>query len=181
MEPATPAQPQKELEYLRPAIAGGLFLGLLSSLPFLAFGNCLCGLWIQGGGAIATWLLNKQRPGGLKYGDGALAGVLSSLAGTIVWTAVNIPIQAFFFTPEAAAQMRELMEQYRAWLPPDFETSMAPLLEPGFNLSRLLTGVITFSLVSGLFAMIGGILMVALLNRPRGRGIKPADGDKGTF
>jgi hypothetical protein len=167
MELDKPAPAQKDLEFLGPAIAGGLLLGLLSALPFVAFGNCLCCLWIQGGGARAVWLLNKQRPGGLKYGDGALAGVMSGLVGTIVWAAVNIPIQAYLFTPEAATRMREQMEQFREWLPPDFETQMAPLLEPGFNLSRLLTGVITFSIVSGLFAMIGGILMVALLNRPK--------------
>jgi hypothetical protein len=139
----------------------------MSSLPFIAFGNLLCCLWIQAGGAIATWLLDKQRPGGLKYGDGALAGVMSSLVGTIVWAAVNIPIQVLFFTPEAAARMREQMALFREWLPPDFETQMEPLLEPGFNVSRLLTGVITFSIAGGLFAMIGGILMVALLNRPK--------------
>jgi hypothetical protein len=151
----------------------------MSALPVIAFGNCLCCLWIQCGGAIATRLLNKQRPGGLKYGDGALAGVMSSLVGTLVWAAINIPIQALFFTPEAAARMREQMEQFREYLPPDFETSMAPLLEPGFNMSRLLTGVITFSIVSGLFAMIGGILMVALLERQRRIRPSPGPGDPG--
>ena len=166
-EPSRPAQPPKELDFMKPAIAGGFLLGALSSLPLISLGNALCCLWIQGGGGYAAWLLNKQRPGGLRLGDGALVGVLSGLVGTAVWAAVSIPVQALFFTPEAAAEMRQFMEQLSGSLPPDFAASMAPYLEPGFNLSRLLLGVITFSILGGLFSMIGGILTVGMLNQKR--------------
>jgi hypothetical protein len=159
-----PAQPQKPLNFLRPAITGGLFLGVLSTVPIINFGCCL---WILGGGGLATFLVNKQRPGGLKYGDGALAGVSSGLVGTIVSALINIPLQMVMYTPAAAAEMRE---QFTKWsidfnLPPDFVKQMEPMLTPGFSLARLLMGAISFSVVGGLFAMIGGILAVALLNR----------------
>lgn len=163
-EPITPSQPPKELDFLRPAITGGFWLGVLSSLPILVLGCCI---WIPGGGGLAAWLLNKQRPGGLKYGDGALVGVLSGLVGTIVSTLVNIPIQMVMYTPAAVAQMKDQFNRLFPDLPPEFQESMARYFTPGFSLPRLLTGTISFSIVGGLFAMIGGILAVALLNRKR--------------
>jgi len=163
-EPTPPSQPPKELHFLRPAIVGGLFLGVLSTLPLVNFGCCL---WTVLGGARATLLVNKQRPGGLKYGDGALAGVSSSLVGTIVSALINIPLQKAMYTEAAVPQMRQ---QFTEWamkfdLPPDFLKQMEPMLTPGFSLPRLVAWVISFSIVGGLFAMIGGILTVALLNR----------------
>jgi len=171
MEPPTPTQPEKPLDFLRPAIAGGLFCGALSAIPLLNVGNCLCCLWIQGGGGIAAWLLNKQRPGRLKYGDGALAGVLTGLVGTIVSSIISIPIQMIQFSPANVARMQEQFNELLKLLPdapPEFAQTMAPFFTPGFSMSRLLMGVISFSIVGGLFAMIGGILMVALLKRQRG-------------
>lgn len=176
MQPTAPPQTPKELHFLKPAITGGLFLGALSAIPFVNLGCCL---WIPGGGGIGAWLLDKQRPGGLKYGDGALVGVLSGLVGTIVSTLINIPVQAAMFTPAFVAQMHEQLKQARQiWpdLPPDFETSMAPFFTPGFNLARLLMGAISFSILGGLLAMIGGILMVALQKRRR----TPADHANGS-
>ena len=141
-------------------------MGVLSTLPFLSVGCCL---WTLIGGARATFLVNRQRPGGLQYGDGALAGVMSGLVGTIVSVLINIPLQTVMYTPAAVAELRT---QFNQWavdfkLPPDFVKQMEPLLTPGFNLARLLMGTISFSIAGGLFAMIGGILTVALLKRGR--------------
>src|SRR5262245_31621605 len=70
-QPPTPVGPLPELDFVRPALTGGVFLGLLSSLPFVSAGNCICCMWIIGGGAIATALLARQQPGRLlSYGDG---------------------------------------------------------------------------------------------------------------
>src|SRR5437867_3045116 len=74
--PPQPPQPLPELDFVKPALAGGTFLGLASSLPIIAVGNCLCCMWVLGGGALATFLLNKQQPRRrLTFGDGAFAGV----------------------------------------------------------------------------------------------------------
>jgi len=164
MEPTTPAQPQQELAFLKPAITGGIFLGVLATIPFVNLGCCL---WLLAGGGLAAFLLDKQRPKGLKPGDGALAGVLSGLVGTIVSTLINIPLQAVMYTPASIAQLRETLAQLAKdlSLPPDFVKSMEPMLTPGFSSMRLLMGAISFSIIGGLLAMIGGILTVALLNR----------------
>ena len=38
-------------EYLRPALIAGAVAGLLSGLPVVSAGNCICCLWIFGGAA----------------------------------------------------------------------------------------------------------------------------------
>src|SRR5215510_4771252 len=79
-----PPQPERELDFFKPAITGGLLLGVLSSIPLLSALNFLCCLWVQAGGGLATYLLDKQRPGRLKYSDGAFVGVFSGLIGAFV-------------------------------------------------------------------------------------------------
>jgi hypothetical protein len=74
------------------------------------------------------------------------------------------------YTPATVVQMRE---QFNQWakdfnLPPDFLKQMEPMLTPGFNVTRLIAWVVPFSIVGGLFAMIGGILTVSMLNRRKG-------------
>ncbi|HET9942112.1 MAG TPA: zinc ribbon domain-containing protein [Terriglobia bacterium] len=160
-----PAQPEKELDFLKPAITGGLGLGVLSALPFISALNVLCCLWAQAGGGLAVWLLDKQRPGSIKYSDGALAGVLSGLIGAIVATLVTIPIQMLLFTPEAVAQMQEALKQ----LPfsPAVIEAMSQFLQPGFNLTRTLISLLMNLVSLGLFAMIGGIITTAILSRKK--------------
>src|SRR5215472_3295122 len=90
--PQTPPPPVPELDFVKPALAGGAFLGVLSSL--LSVGNCLCCMWILGGGGLATLLLQKQQPGRrLTYGDGAFAGVSSGLFGAMISTLISIPLK----------------------------------------------------------------------------------------
>ena len=42
-------------------LLGGLFIGVLSALPFVNAANCCC-LWIIGGGAIAAFLAQQDDP-----------------------------------------------------------------------------------------------------------------------
>lgn len=161
----TVAPPERELDFLKPSITGGLFLGVLSSIPFIGSLNVICCLWAQAGGGLAAWLLDKQRPGGLKYGDGAFGGVISGLIGAFVNTIIGIPIQLLLFTPEAYATVQERMAQMP--MSPAVREAILQFFTPGFNLSRTLIGLLMYMVLFGLFAMIGGILAVAILNRKK--------------
>ena len=43
-----------------PALLGGLFIGVLSSLPYIKGGNICCCLWVVSGGALAAWLMQQN-------------------------------------------------------------------------------------------------------------------------
>jgi hypothetical protein len=164
---------QRTLDFLQPAIAGGLLLGLLSSLPIINLGNLIFGMWILAGGALTAHLLSKQRATGISYGDGAFGGVLSGLFGSIVSTIMLIPSKLYFVadweagrqqaeaqlskTPETAGPMRDLV--LRAMSPEvSFTTEMFWFFMYGFLYS--------------LIAMLGGMLMVWISNRRRSKGIE---------
>ena len=146
------------------------FWDLLSSLPFVSAGNCLCCTWVLGGGALATLLLTKQRPSGVALGDGAFVGVLSGLFGAVVATLVSIPVRilsARFFASQQQA-MEDALREIGAEGP--MRDLMLRVASPEISATTLLFTFFMNLLVYSLFAMIGGILTVAVLERRKRTG-----------
>jgi hypothetical protein len=166
--PPRPAAPLPELDFIQPALAGGMFLGVLSSLPIIGVGNCICCMWVVGGGAFAAFLLMKQRPaGGIAYGDGAFAGVMSGLFGAVVATIISIPMKvlmARFLTPQQDALERAMQD---AGIEGPMKDLMLRMASSEITVPTVLFTFITYLLVFALFAMIGGILMVAIVNKQK--------------
>jgi hypothetical protein len=145
-----------------------MFLGVLSSLPLVAAGNCLCCMWVLGGGGIAAFLLTKQRPTGITYGDGAFGGVLSGVFGAVIGTIVSIPIRIiqgrlFETRPE---QLEQMMRDI-----PGLEGPMRDLVmrlaSSDVTVQTVAFTLLANLLIYSLFATIGGILTVAILNKKR--------------
>jgi hypothetical protein len=164
-----PQAPKPALDFVQPALTGGMFLGLFSSIPFISAGNFICCMWVLAGGGIAAFLLTKQRPTGISYGDGAFAGVLSGLFGAIVATILSIPIRILSARILESQQqaLEDLLQQAGAEGP--FRDLMMRLLSPEISFVTVLFTFFMNLLVFALFAMIGGILMVAILNKRRMR------------
>src|SRR5918996_1366209 len=76
---------------LQPALYGGLFIGVLSALPFVNIANCCC-LWVIGGGVLATYLMQQNFPYPITAADGALVGLLAGVFGGIIGAVLSIPI-----------------------------------------------------------------------------------------
>ena len=173
--PAQPPQPPRELDFVQPALVGGMFLGLLSSLPLISAGNCLCCMWVLGGGGIAAYLLTKQRPDGLiTYGDAAFGGVMSGLFGSVVATVVSIPtrlLMARFMVGQEEA-MEEVFREFPVEGP--MRDLIMRFASPEVSTTTVLFMFIYYLLLFSLFAMIGGILAVAIMKNQRGRRQPPS-------
>jgi hypothetical protein len=169
-EPPQPVTPPPDLDFTQPAVAGGMLLGVLSSIPFISAANCLCCMWVLGGGAFGAFLLMKQRPtAGITYGDGAFVGVMSGLFGAFVATLISIPMKmltARFFAPQQEAMERALQDAGVEGAMRDLILQMA---SPEITLASVLFTFISYLILFALFAMIGGILMVAVANNQRTR------------
>ena len=167
-----PPHPPRELDFVRPALTGGAFLGILSSLPLLSAGNCICCMWVLGGGAIATLLLSQQQPNRrLTFGDGAFAGVCSGLFGAMIATLISIPLK-IISAPFLEAE-RERLENTLKDMPEVLEV-FRRFTSPEVTAVTLFTTFVSNLIMYALFAMVGGILMVAYLNR------RDAEGRRGT-
>ena len=169
-----PQRPQAELDFIQPALSGGMFLGFMSSIPFIGAGCCI---WVPLGGAVAAVLLTRQRPSGTTYGDGAFVGVVSGLFGAVVGTIVQMSFRAIMsrMFESQQQQLEQIWQQIGAPGPlPDWLVRLA-----SGEISTV-TVVLTFFsnlIMYSLFAMIGGILAVAILNKRKGQ---PQKGTKGT-
>ena len=74
-------------------LIGGGFNGVLSALPIIGTANCLCCLWVVGGGVITAWLLQQAQSDPLELGEGAIGGLLAGVVGAVVYTVVWVPLQ----------------------------------------------------------------------------------------
>jgi hypothetical protein len=152
------------LDFIQPALTGGMFLGLLSSIPFISAGCCL---WVLMGGAMASVLLLRQRPSGIKYGDGAFAGVLSGFFGAVVGTVIQMSLHVIEarFLQSQQQQMEDMLKQLGAEGPIRDWT----LRVFSGEVSAVTVGFTFFAnlLMYSLSAMAGGIVAIAILNRRR--------------
>jgi hypothetical protein len=165
-QPPAPQAPLPDLDFIQPALTGGMFLGLLSSIPVISAGNCLCCMWVLMGGGIAVVLLTRQRPiTSITYGDGAFAGVLSGLFGAVVGTVVQMSfrtIAARFFESQQQ-QLEQILNNLGAEGP--MRDWLMRVVSGEISATTFLFTFFANLLVFALFAMIGGILAVAILNK----------------
>ena len=95
---------------LQPALLGGVFIGVLSALPFIGAGNCCCCMWVLGGGILSVYLRQQNSPAPLEASEGALLGLMA--AGETGSDAVSRGIAYLEAAPRDGARWRE--ELYNA-------------------------------------------------------------------
>ena len=78
---------------LQPVLLGGLVLGLGSVIPGVSFGNLCCCGWAIVGGALAAYLLTRRSPVlPITNGDGAWAGALAGVVGSLINLVIGVPL-----------------------------------------------------------------------------------------
>ena len=147
---------------LQPALFGGLFIGVLSALPIINFGNCCC-LWVIGGGVLATYLMQQNHPYPIQTADGALVGLLAGLIGGALGTLLSIPIEMMM-----GPYQKQLMERILS-SNPDIPAETRSMIENmgAASASGLMTAFkLVFAVLVGMvFGMLGGLLGVALFKK----------------
>src|ERR1044072_249723 len=77
---------------LKPALIGGVLIGVLSVIPFVSAANLCCCLWAILGGMLATYLYVKNSPTRASAGDGAVLGVIAGGVGAVLSFVLGVPI-----------------------------------------------------------------------------------------
>jgi hypothetical protein len=145
----------------RPALIGGLVVGVLSALPLISAANICCCLWVVSGGVAASYLLQQDRDAPITLGDGALVGLMAGIVGAFVSLVLSIPI-----TIALAPFQQRLIEQLinSGTLPPDFQDYMSGAVG---GTAGLAIGFF-FMLIAGIiFGTLGGLLGAAIFRKPQ--------------
>lgn len=143
---------------VQPAILGGLFIGILSTLPIVNIGNMCCCLWVVSGGALSVWLLQQESPEPLTGADGALMGLLAGIVGAFVGAAIQIPVE-IYFGPIQREWLERMMQGQE--MPPQF----LEMLNRPMNAATIVFDLISRLVAYVIFGMLGGVLGVAIFRR----------------
>ena len=150
---------------VKPALIGGVLLGLLSVIPFVSALNICCCLWAILGGMLASHLYVKNSPVPATPGDGAILGVLAGLIGAVVAIIVGTPI-SYMMGPTMRNMLLSLAEnldrQQAEMMRRQIEMSGSDSLLPVI-INQVILG---FLLV--IFSTIGGLIGTALFEKRKG-------------
>jgi hypothetical protein len=135
------------------SLLGGLFIGILSALPIVSWGNCCC-LWILGGGVLAAYLDQQNDPRPITVGRGAFAGFAAGILGAVIWLVVSLALEVVL-APVRERVVAEVLRIARD-MPPDARAALESVgtsstLGLAFNFVVMLCA-------GGIFATLGGVL-----------------------
>src|SRR3954451_12823021 len=78
----------------QPAILGGLFIGILSSLPYVRGANVCCCCWVVVGGLLTTYLRQQQQPEPIETAEAILGGLIAGAIGAMLTLIGNWAFQS---------------------------------------------------------------------------------------
>ena len=162
-------------------LIGGGFNGVLSALPIIGTANCLCCLWVVGGGVITAWLLQQGQSEPLELGEGAVGGLLAGVVGAVVYTLVWVPLQLMLGSltggPGGAFEMGDVD------VPPEMLRMLEAMEQIMSNPPLMALMAFLMMLVAGLvFSTVGGLLGAFFFRKaappaaPGSAGVSPAGG-----
>jgi hypothetical protein len=145
---------------LQPVLLGGLFIGVLSSLPLVSAGNCCCCLWIIAGGALAAYLRQQNLPTQITAAEGLLVGLLAGLVGGILTIVFSIPMQ--MVTGPFEQQILDRVLSSNPDIPPETRDMLERAAAGGALTAFRFVTTFATSLV---FGLLGGLLGSAVFKK----------------
>jgi hypothetical protein len=142
---------------LQPAFLGGLFIGVLSSLPIVEFGNVCCCLWVVSGGILATYLAQSNHPFPIKAAEGALIGILAGVVGAVIAFPINLVFEGW-----KRQFAMSLLERMQFEIPSDVRDMMES--RGGGVIGHVLNLLISV-VIYVIFGLLGGLLGVAMFKK----------------
>jgi hypothetical protein len=153
----------------QPALLGGLFIGILSSLPIISGLNLCCCLWVVVGGLLTVYLRQQQQAEPLETADAVLGGLLAGVIGALL-TVVGTWAFLHWTGPFWQDQLRSNLES-NPDIPPQFRDMMLNVIT-GRGLV-LLQFAVTLPIYAA-FSMLGALLGLAFFRKKTPPAAPPA-------
>ncbi|HEX8282505.1 MAG TPA: hypothetical protein VF588_04085 [Pyrinomonadaceae bacterium] len=155
---------------LKPALIGGVILGILSAIPAV---NYCCCIWAIVGGIIAANIYIKQSPTPVQPGDGAVLGAIAGGIGVVLIFVLGIPLNLIL----GAA----LMPLLQGMVPPDQAEQMNQMMAAGVGIASAIKSALIVSVLAVIFSAIGGLIGVAIFEKRKGGAGAPPPPPAGGF
>lgn len=154
---------------LKPAIIGGVVIGLLSIIPIVNLGNVCCCLWAILGGLLATYLYVKNSAVPASPGDGAMLGAMAGAVGAVIIVIIGIPISIV-----AGGITRALLLSIMESANPSQAEMLRAQMEAGESIAGAIVNGIILAVLVVIFSTIGGLIGVPVFEkRKRDTGLPP--------
>ena len=155
---------------LKPALIGGVILGILSAIPFVNIPNICCCAWAIVGGIIAANIYIKNSPTPVRTGDGAVLGAIAGAIGGVINLIVGVPLQLAFGNVAGAVMTNIIASQN----PDQAEAIRAQMAASGAGIGSAIFGGIIGLVLLTIFATIGGLLGIVIFEKRKGAaGVPP--------
>ena len=154
-----------------PALYGGIVIGLISSIPYLNFVNCLCCAGVLLGGFLSVFFYTRDLTADmppLSSGDALQLGALAGVFGAIISSVIFIVM----FELIGGSEFMYEMETYSDHLPPEMFEMMQNLVESGvvFFVIMMAASII----IDTLFGLLGGLIGYAVFKpKPAMTNVQP--------
>jgi len=144
----------------QPAMLGGLFIGILSSLPYVRGANVCCCLWVVVGGLLTTYMRQQQQPEPIETAEAILGGLI---AGAIGATLTLIGNWAFDSGASAIAidRLREQLDANPGLSPQMRDMILNFVAGRGVIFLRLAITLVVYTI----FSMLGALLGLAFFKK----------------
>ena len=142
-------------------------MGVLSSVPIINMGNCLCCMWIILGGGVGAYFYWRELSPDTEFsaGEGALVGLLSGVFGALFGTLIGY----FFIAATGLNWFQQIMEsiiESGEDVPPEFEDLLETFQEGGFYSSFFVfIGLFVDLIRNSIFGTLGGIIGAAIFRK----------------
>ena len=147
---------------LQPAFWGGLFIGVLSALPFIGGLNWCCCLWVVVGGALTTYLLQERSMTPVTAGDAAIAGLVAGAIGAVVGSVLSPAVA--LVTGMTVRDQLDQIERALTDLPPEAAEVLVQLRDVPAAFWFLVSFVVVL-VIYPIFSVLGALLGVAMFRR----------------
>jgi hypothetical protein len=157
------------MKRFQPALLGGLFIGVLSSLPFIGAANICCCLWVVAGGVLTAYLQQQSTPEPLEAADAAVGGLVAGLIGAVISIVVG-QLLLSVTGPMVQEQIRHALEA-NPDVPPEAR-DLVTRLTSGSGIALLQAAI--YLPVYAIFGLLGGLLGMAFFKKKTPPAAPPA-------
>lgn len=150
---------------LKPALIGGVIIGVLSVIPLVS--ACCC-LWAILGGLLASYLYVKNSPTAVSVGEGAIVGALAGVVGAVIALIIGIPLSMLL-----GGAMQGMLVSMVENMDPGQAEMMRRQLAAGTTLAGAIVNGLIMAVLLIVFSVLGGLLGIPLFEKRKGNLMPP--------